>query len=268
MSVDSTKLSAQLIDDIGQALIEERLDIVNEKVTPVIVKDTIYTRYIKRILDIVLSFILIIVTLPINIVIGTVTLFDVGSPIFFVQKRIGKNGKPFNIVKFRNIKEKPTDFSLDDAVVTPFGKFVRKTSLDELLNFYSVFVGDMSLIGPRPLFEHHYKQFNRRHICRMAVRPGIECPPRDLSLNMRTWQSQFENDVWYVENVSFATDFKLFINLIRFTFKRLLKYDSTTSAKGVFIGYDFDGNAISLSDLPDDYVNSFIENEEKTTLSA
>lgn len=265
MSVDVKKLSAQLIDDIGQALIEERLDIVNEKVEPVIVKDTIYTRYVKRILDIILSFFLIILTFPINIVIGTVTLFDVGSPIFFVQERIGKNGKPFNIVKFRNIKKKPTDFSLEDAVITPFGKFVRKTSLDELLNFYSVFKGDMSLIGPRPLFEHHYKQFNRRHICRMAVRPGVECPPRDLSIDIRTWQTQFENDVWYVENVSFITDLKLFINLIRFAFKRLFHYEKTTARKGVFIGYDFDGNAISLDSLPDEYINSFIEKEENLT---
>ncbi len=266
MSVDSKKLSSQLINDVGQALIEERLDIVNEKVEPVKVKDTIYTRYIKRILDIVISFFMIILTMPINIAIGIITLFDLGSPIFFVQERIGKDGKPFNILKFRNIKEKPVDFSSADAIVTPFGKFVRKTSLDELLNFYSVFKGDMSLIGPRPLFEHHYKQFNKRHLSRMAVRPGLECPPRDLSIELRTWQSQFENDVWYVENISFTTDLKLFINLIRFAFRRLFQYDKTTSHKGVFIGYDFDGNAISIDDLPDEYINRFIEKDENSTI--
>lgn len=252
---------------IADYMAEERLEEINKRLEPVKVKDTIYTRYIKRILDIVFSLAACIVTLPINLVIGIVTFFDVGRPIFFKQERLGKDGKIFQIIKFRNMrntKDERGELLPAAQRVTKFGKIVRKTSLDELFNFWSILKGDMSLIGPRPLVPEYYHRYNDRHVKRLALRPGLECPPRSLSDHVWTWQEQFENDIWYVENVSFLTDCKMIYNLFRFALDRKSTNARAVSARGTFMGYDLDGKAVNMDDVPQEYIDRVMEEMDGT----
>ncbi len=239
-------------------LAEDRLPLVNARLDDVLVRDTFYTRYGKRAIDIVVSLIAVLVTLPINLVIGIITFFDVGRPIFFKQIRIGKDAKPFQIIKFRNMRntyDAHGDLLPASQRITRFGRFVRKTSLDELFNFWSVLKGDMSLIGPRPLVPEYVHRYNKRHRQRLAVRPGLECPPRKLDGHVWTWQEQFENDVWYVEHLSFKTDCMMFWNLVRFAFDRKSAAARAGVKRGIFMGYDLDGNAINMDGVPQEYID-------------
>ena len=250
---------------IADRLAEERLSKVNKISKPVVPSKTFYGTYIKRIIDIAVSTMALIIALPFNLIAAIVTRLDVGSPIFFKQERVGKDGKLFTIVKFRNMTndvDENGELKPPSQRITKFGKFMRKTSLDELLNFWSVFKGDMSLIGPRPLVPEYTQRYSNRHKARLAVRPGLECPPRSLSHSVRSWQDQFENDVWYVENLSFKTDCKMIVNLIRFTFDSKNANARATSARGSFMGYDTSGNAISLSAVEQRYIEEIAHAQE------
>lgn len=251
--------------DIARRLAEERLEIVNQRCAPVHPRKSIYTQYVKRLIDIVVAACALILTLPINLVIGVITFIDVGRPIFFIQERIGKDGKVFKLVKFRNMtNETDINGELLPAAqrVTKFGRFVRKTSLDELLNFWSILKGDMSLIGPRPLVLPYAERFSDRHAQRTAVCPGLECPPRERGVGIRSWHDQFENDIWYVENISFLTDCKMIFSLLRFTLDQK-NSASRAEVRSTFIGYNLDGLAISFEDVAQDYVD-WSENTEET----
>lgn len=251
---------------IAERLAEDRLEIVNACCPEVKVKDTFYTRYVKRVIDIAVALAALLVTLPVNSVIGVITFFDVGYPIIFRQKRLGKDGKLFEIIKFRNMRntvDERGELLPPSQRVTRFGRFVRRTSLDELLNFWSVLKGDMSLIGPRPLLPEHLDRYSNRHKQRLAVRPGLECPPRKLDGHVWTWQEQFENDVWYVEHVSFLTDCKMFINLIRFALDRKSTSARASVTRGIFMGYDLNGTAITLDQVPQSYIDEVAEEMQK-----
>lgn len=247
---------------IADRLAEERLEIVNECCPMVKVKNTFYTRYVKRTIDVIASLIVLVITSPINLIIGIITLWDVGSPILFKQRRLGKDGKLFDIVKFRNMKnivDERGELLPPSQRITKFGEFVRRTSLDELLNFWSVLKGDMSLIGPRPLLPEHLNRYSNRHKQRLAVKPGLECPPQKLNGHVWTWEEQFENDVWYVENVGFITDCKMFIRLIRFALDRKSTSARASVTRGIFMGYDLNGIAITLEQVPQHYIDEVAE---------
>lgn len=260
---DRTDLTKAQRWRIADWLAEDRLPEINSKQEPVHPRQSIYTRYIKRLIDIVVSLLAVIVTLPINFIIGIITFFDVGRPIFFKQKRLGLHGKMFEIVKFRNMKnttDERGELLPPSERVTRWGKFVRKSSLDELLNFWSILKGDMSIIGPRPLLPEHYSRFSNRHKARFCVRPGLECPPREKLDHVWTLQEQFENDVWYVEHVSFKTDLHMFIRLIQFALDRKSAAARANSKRGIFMGYDEKGTAINLNEVPDEYIErAFME---------
>jgi len=233
-----------------------------EKPCSVHFQETIYSRYIKRALDILISFPIVVLTAPINLIIGTVTFFDVGRPIFFRQRRAGKNGKVFEIVKFRNMTEATDErgvLLLPSERVTKWGRIMRKTSLDELLNFWSILKGDMSLIGPRPLPDSYLSRYNERHKKRLCVRPGLECPPRDGKGFDGSWEKRFENDIWYVENISFGTDVYLFLRLIQFAVNRKASSDRGIANGSSFIGYNREGKAIGLDDLSQEYVDHALQ---------
>lgn len=243
---------------IADKIAEERLPEVNKNSMPVVPSNTFYVKYIKRIIDIVVSGIALIVTSPFNLIAAIITYFDVGSPLFFKQTRIGKNGKPFTITKFRNMTndvDKNGELLPPTQRVTKFGKFMRKTSFDELLNFWSVFKGDMSLIGPRPLVPEYTHRYSDRHKARLLVRPGLECPPRSRSQSVRSWQEQFENDIWYVEHVSFKTDCKMIANLVRFALDSQNANARAATVRGSFIGYDMSGNAINAEGVEQKYID-------------
>ena len=228
------------------------LESTNRRSASVNPKNTIYTKYIKRCLDLMISTPAFIVLLPFNVLFGLCTFFDVGRPIFFKQTRIGMNGKPFTMVKFRNMNEKKDkDGKLlpPSERVTKFGKFMRKLSLDELLNFWSVLKGDMSIIGPRPQPVFIYDRMSKRHKMRTAVRPGLECPrmihvPEEENFR---YKRTFENDIWYVENVSFLLDVKMILALVKMVFA-FGKRGDQAQGKGVtyFVGYNENGTPMSL----------------------
>lgn len=248
---------------IAEKMAADRLDSINAGLEDVRVHKSFYTRHGKRILDVLVSLIMLIVTFPINLVIGVVTLFDVGRPLFFKQQRVGKNGELFTIIKFRNMRETKDENGelLPPAQrVTKWGRIVRKTSLDELLNFWSILKGDMSVIGPRPLPPEYTIRYNKRHKCRLMMRPGLECPPREPLDHVWTWQEQLDNDVWYVENVSFKNDLKMCVRLVQFALDRKSAKARSGASRGIFMGYDENGCAINLAGVPQEY----IDNEFKT----
>jgi len=239
-------------EQIAEYLRKKYLDHTNKISKKVHPKDTFYTRHGKRLLDIMISAPAFAVLLPVNGVLGVCTYFDVGRPIFFKQTRIGKDGRTFTMVKFRNMNNKTdADGNLlpPSERVTKFGKVVRKLSLDELLNFWSVLKGDMSIIGPRPQPVVFYERMSDRHKMRTAVRPGLECP-RVIKLDYEDtcrYQRTFENDIWYVENVSLKQDIKLVFLLVKMVFA-FGKRQEQAAGEGVsyFVGYDADGHAMSM----------------------
>ncbi|MFR6288417.1 MAG: sugar transferase [Adlercreutzia equolifaciens subsp. celatus] len=195
------------VADAARILQERNLAHANAIATPVSPANGIYVRYVKRVLDIALSGAALLITLPINVVLGALTFRDVGSPLFFHQQRSGKNLKPFDLVKFRNMtneRDENGELLPPEERTTDLGRFVRQHSLDELLNFWSVFKGDMSLIGPRPLPVEFTPRMTERHKMRYAVRPGLECPFLNNALceQYDFCHARFENDILYVENVS------------------------------------------------------------------
>ena len=226
----------------------------NEVAAPVHPNKTIYGTYVKRGIDVVLSGVALVILLPVNGVLAILTFRDVGSPILFHQERTGKDLKPFELVKFRNMtneKDENGELLPPDQRITKFGAFVRNHSLDELLNFWSVFKGDMSLIGPRPLPIEFTGRMTERHKARYSVRPGLECPMMILvDPNVDYAHTRFENDIAYVENVSFTTDVVQALRLVKMVFHRAAT-NAYTGTDSHFIGYDREGHAMSLGRLKD-----------------
>lgn len=238
----------------GEQLMQRNLTHANEVANPVIPRKSFYGTYVKRGIDIALSGIGLIITAPVNLVLGILTYKDVGSPIFFSQERTGKDLTSFRLVKFRNMtndRDAQGNLLPPDQRITKFGQFVRSHSLDELLNFWSVFKGDMSLIGPRPLPVEFTAHMTERHKVRYAVRPGLECPQMSsVPEGIDPAHVRFENDIEYVENLSFKTDITQAFRLIAVVFKRGAT-SAYTGTDGHFIGYDHEGRAMSLGRLKD-----------------
>lgn len=267
----------QRLSDAQRATIAEHLARDNRAhasaVAPAVhPRDTIYTRYVKRLFDIIIAAFALVITSPINLVLAVATFFDVGRPLLFHQTRTGKDGKPFRITKFRNMTNE-TDTSgvllPPKERITRWGRFVRKTSLDELLNFWSIFKGDMSLIGPRPLIEKYLPRYSDRHMMRHAVRPGLECPILDESIKeLSGWNQRLENDVWYVEHVSFAVDVKMIAALVRMVFDRKQTKSRSLAQRGSFMGYNKDGRAIDQTEIPPEYLALVQQEGEGTANSA
>jgi Sugar transferases involved in lipopolysaccharide synthesis len=259
---DISGMSQSAKAEIAEYIKRDNLDAVNKAVGEVHVKDTFYTRYGKRALDIVLSLIAFIITSPINLVIAVVTFIDVGRPIFFKQTRIGMNGKKFIIYKFRNMTNDTDDHGEllpPSQRVTKWGKFVRKTSLDELLNFISILKGDMTIIGPRPLLDYYVGRLNDRHKMMYAVRPGLECPTLHKVGHALSWQERLDNYVWYLENCSLVTDIKLMTRIVELAFDRKATAKREKATNGGIMGYDVNGNVISTMAVPESFVDEFLE---------
>lgn len=181
------------------------------------VKRTFYTVVVKRFLDLFLSGIAIIILSPLFLVLIILELFFHGSPIIFSQERPGLHGKLFKLYKFRsmtNEKDENGNLLPGEKRLTSFGKFIRRCSLDELPELYCIFTGKMSIIGPRPLLLKYLPLYTKRHMIRHEVRPGLACVPLK-PIKTWSWNDQFENDVWYVENCSFSVDVKMIFAVIK-----------------------------------------------------
>lgn len=172
----------------------------------------LYARFIKRILDFLLSLCAIIVLSPVLLVLCIMVRVKLGSPIFFKQERPGRNEKIFTLCKFRTMTdEKDADGNLlpDNVRLTKFGKFLRATSLDELPELFNILKGDMSIIGPRPLLVSYLPYYSEREKLRHSVRPGLTGLAQVSGRNFIDWDKRMEKDVEYVENLSFAMDLKV-----------------------------------------------------------
>ena len=177
----------------------------------------------KRLFDIVVSACaLLVLALPLLVVVWMVRR-KLGSPVFFTQVRPGMHGKPFKMVKFRSMtSERGADGELlPDAVrLTPFGRFLRATSLDELPELWNVLKGDMSLVGPRPLLMEYLPLYSPEQARRHEVRPGVTGWAQINGRNALSWEEKFRLDVWYVDNQSFWLDLKILALTVKKVFVR------------------------------------------------
>ena len=193
-----------------------------------------YRRFFKRFLDIVLSFIAIVILLPIFIIVSVLVLIFMGWPIIFKQPRPGKNEKIFNVYKFRtmtNAKDKNGKLLSNEKRLTKFGNFLRKTSLDELPELFSILSGRMSIVGPRPLHVEYLKYYNKEQKHRHDVKPGITGWAQVNGRNVLTWKEKFKLDVYYVENLSFGLDAKI----VFMTIKQVLCKSNIYTNEGKFV---------------------------------
>lgn len=177
-----------------------------------------YKKYIKRLLDIILSLIGIIITFPFLIIIYILVLIFLGYPAIFKQERPGKNAKIFTLYKFRtmtNKKDKQGNLLPDEKRLTKFGKFLRKTSLDELPEFFNILKGDMSFIGPRPLLVEYLDYYTEEESHRHDVRPGLTGLAQVNGRNLLSWEGRFKKDLEYVNNITFINDIKIILKTIK-----------------------------------------------------
>lgn len=182
-----------------------------------------YARFFKRILDFILSLCALLVLSPvllILIILGAVNMK--GNP-FFTQLRPGKDEKIFRLIKFRtmtNQKDKEGNLLPDDVRLTKYGKFLRSTSLDELPELLNILVGDMSIVGPRPLLVKYLPRYNEEQKHRHDVRPGLTGYAQANGRNAVTWEDKFKMDVWYTRNISFKLDVKIILDTVQCVLKR------------------------------------------------
>jgi lipopolysaccharide/colanic/teichoic acid biosynthesis glycosyltransferase len=191
-----------------------------------------YKRLFKRILDLIIASIGFIFLLPIIIIITIILLFLNNGKPFFLQQRPGKNGAIFKIIKFKTMNDKKdSQGNLLPYIerITKSGLFIRKYSLDELLQLINVIKGDMSIIGPRPLLVSYLPLYNDEQKKRHNLKPGITGLAQVKGRNALSWEQKFEYDVWYVENISFILDFKILL----LTIKKVFKPEGVNSSEGL-----------------------------------
>lgn len=178
---------------------------------------------IKRLFDIVCALGGLIILSPVLVICSLLIRFNLGSPIFFRQKRIGKDNKEFEMIKFRSMKDafdKNGNALPDEERMTKLGRILRSLSLDELPELINILKGDMSLIGPRPLLVQYLPLYNERQIKRHDVTPGLTGWAQVNGRNSLSWSEKFELDVYYVENWSLWLDVKIFFMTFYKVFKR------------------------------------------------
>lgn len=182
-----------------------------------------YKKYIKRLLDIILSLIAIIVLSPVFIIVAILVKIKLGSPVIFTQKRPGLNEKIFKMYKFRSMtdqKDENGNLLPDEVRLTSFGKKLRSTSLDELPELFNILKGDMSIVGPRPLLVKYLPLYNKHQARRHEVRPGFTGLAQVNGRNAISWIQKFDLDVQYVDEVSFLKDLKIVFKTISVVLKK------------------------------------------------
>lgn len=191
-------------------------------------KGNFYENYWKRILDIFLSTLAILILSPLFLIIMFLVLVKLGSPIIFKQNRPGKNGVIFKMYKFRSMtNEKNSNGQIlsDELRITKFGSFLRSSSLDELPELFNILKGDMSFVGPRPLLVEYLSLYSQEQNKRHEVKPGLTGLAQINGRNSINWSEKFKLDVEYVNNVSFLLDIKI----ILLTFKKVILREGINS---------------------------------------
>lgn len=191
-----------------------------------------YKKYIKRLLDILVSLIALIILSPLLLIVSVLVRMKLGSPVLFKQKRPGLNEKIFTIYKFRTMNDETNEDGelLPDTVrLTRFGKILRSTSLDELPELLNILKGDMSFVGPRPLSVKYLPYYNEKERLRHSVRPGLTGLAQINGRNNLSWEERFDLDVKYIKNLTLIEDVKILIKTLLVVFKRS---DITVSGTG------------------------------------
>ena len=179
--------------------------------------NVIYSKFLKRLFDIIVSLLFLIITLPITLVVALLVRINLGSPVFFIQERTGYKEESFRLIKFRTMtdaRDENGELLPDRERKTKFGNILRKTSLDELPEMINVLKGDMAIIGPRPLKPAYLELYNEEQHKRHNVRPGFTCIAAVKGRNVLPWVERLELDTYYAENVSFFLDFKIAIQTV------------------------------------------------------
>lgn len=200
----------------------------------------LYKSFFKRAIDIIASGgALVVLSIPLAVATTWLHFANKGAGAFFFQERPGKGGKIFRVVKFKTMTdERDANGELlpDAQRLTKVGRFVRSTSIDELPQLWNVFKGDMSLIGPRPLLVQYLQLYSPEQARRHEVRPGITGWAQCHGRNAISWKKKFELDVWYVDNISFATDCKVIWTTLMKVIKRADINSGTTATMEPFNG--------------------------------
>jgi len=187
---------------------------------------------VKRVFDLVITFIGLLLLVPVIILVAVLVRLKLGSAIFFKQARPGLNGDIFNMYKFRTMTnecDKNGALKSDGVRLTEFGKFLRSTSLDELPGLWNVLKGDMSLVGPRPLLVEYLPLYSEKQSRRHEVKPGITGWAQVNGRNAISWDEKFDLDVWYVDNQSIWLDIKI----LWMTVKKVIVRDGISQSNHV-----------------------------------
>ncbi len=204
-----------------------------------VLKVTVYKHFFKRFFDIVLSGVALIILSPILLVVAVLIRVKLGSPVIFKQERPGFKGKIFKMYKFRTMLdpqtrdgrrltdkerleciEKGIAILSDEERLTKFGRILRATSIDELPELWNIFIGDMSIVGPRPLATIYLPYYSKEEMRRHDVRPGLTGWAQIHGRNSSSWQKRFAYDIYYVDHCSFLLDVKTILHTVAVVFKR------------------------------------------------
>ena len=211
-----------------------------------------YAKYIKRIIDFFLSLMALFVLFPVLLILTITGAVAMGGNPFFVQPRPGvkdKNGneKIFNLIKFRtmsNKKDKDGNLLPDEQRLNKYGRFIRSTSLDELPELINISIGDLSLVGPRPLLVRYIPRYTQEQRRRHDVRPGLTGLAQINGRNAISWEEKFRLDVEYVDNITFLGDIKIILGTVKAVFKRDGISSETSATMEEFMGSEVEKDCV------------------------
>ena len=196
-----------------------------------------YRLFIKRLLDIVISGVALLILSPVYLILAILIRVKLGSPVIFHQERPGKDEKIFTLCKFRTMtdeRDENGNLLPDNVRLTKFGKLLRSTSLDELPELWNIFKGDMSLIGPRPLLVSYLPYYTEEEKLRHTVRPGLTGLAQVSGRNFLDWDNRLKKDVEYVKNLSFLMDLKVIFLTVKVVFVKENVAEDTNFVEGNF----------------------------------
>ena len=198
-----------------------------------------YAKFFKRLIDFILALVGIVILSPILIVLIALGAIFMGGNPFFTQERPGKNERVFKLVKFRtmdNRRDANGELLPDEVRLNRYGRFLRSTSLDELPELFNILVGDMALIGPRPLLVRYLPRYNDEQHHRHDVRPGLTGYAQAHGRNTVSWEDKFAMDVWYARNISFVLDCQIIVDTVKTVLNREGISSETSATMEEFMG--------------------------------